>query len=335
MGYTLTATSTGLTSATSGGFNITPGAAVSLVVTTQPPATSTAGTNFTTGVSVEDSLGNVVTTSSASVTLAVANNPGGGTLSCTTDPLNASSGVATFSCSINKTGIGYTLKATSTGLPSVTTNGFNITPAAGTQLLVSNGFSATANSLATTAFSVTLEDTYGNPTTKASAITVTLTSNSGAGTFAATSGGASVPSVTLPANNQSVTAYYGDTVAGTPTITAAASGLLSDNQIETINAGPGTQLLISNGFTATANSLPTTAFNVTLEDTYGNATTKASAITVNLASTSGGATFATSSGGASVPSVTLPANSQFGDRLLRRHRGGDSDHHRGGLRVAV
>ena len=309
-GYTLTATSTGLTAATTNAFNITPGAPTSLVVTTQPAASSTAGTNFTTGVSVEDALGNVVTTSSAPVTLAIANNPGGGTLSCTTDPLNASSGVATFSCSINKTGTGYTLTATSTGLTAATTNAFNITPGTGTQLAVSNAFSATASNSATTAFTVTLEDTYGNATTKASAITVNLSSTSGGATFAATSAGASVTSVTLPANTQSVTAYYADTVAGTPTITAAATGLTSGTRIETINAGAGTQLSVSNAFSATASNSATTAFTVTLEDTYGNPTTKASAITVNLSSTSAGKKFAATSGGASVTNVTLPANTQ-------------------------
>ncbi len=262
-------------------------------------------------MSVEDALGNVVTTSSAPVTLAIANNPGGGTLSCTTDPLNASSGVATFSCSINKTGTGYTLTATSTGLTAVDHQRLQYHPGGRNATgLVSNAFSATASNSATTAFTVTLEDTYGNATTKASAITVNLTSTSGGAKFAATSGGASVTSVTLPANTQSVTAYYGDTVAGTPTITAAATGLTSGTQIETINAGAGTQLLVSNAFTATASNSATTAFTVTLEDTYGNPTTKASAITVNLSSTSAGTKFAATSGGASATNVTLPANTQ-------------------------
>ena len=309
-GYTLTATSTGLTAGATGSFNITPGTASQLVVTTQPPASSTAGVKFTTGVSVEDSLGNVVTTSNAPITLAIATNPGGGTISCTTNPISASAGVSTFSCSINKTGTGYTFTATSTGLTSVTTNAFNVTPAAATQLLISNGFSATASSSATTAFTVTLEDTFGNPTTKTTATTVNLTSTSGGAKFAATSGGASATSVSLPANSQSVTAYYGDTAAGTPTIQAAATGLTTDTQIETINAGAATQLLISNGFSATASSSATTAFTVTLEDTFGNPTTKTTATTVNLTSTSGGAKFAATSGGASATSVSLPANSQ-------------------------
>ncbi len=314
VGYTLTATSTGLTSVTTSSFNITPGAATQLVVTTQPAATSTAGTNFTTGVSVEDALGNVVTTSSAPVNLAIANNPGAGTLSCTTNPVNASGGVATFSCSINKAGVGYTLIATSAGLTSATTNALTITPGAGTQLSVSNGFSATASASATTSFTVTLQDAFGNPTTKTSAITVNLSSTSGGSKFATSSGGASVTSVSLPANTQSVTPIYGDTVAGSPTITAAATGLTSDNQVETINAGAGTQLQITSSPLNIAHSNSARgAFTVTLEDGFGNATTKASAITVNLSSTapSGGtAKFAATSGGFSVSSVSLPANTQ-------------------------
>jgi hypothetical protein len=312
VGYTLTATSSGLTSVTTSPFNIVPGAPAKLIVTTQPSASSVAGTNFTAAVSVEDALGNVVTSSSARVALAIANNPNGGTLTCTNNPVNASGGVATFSCSIDMAGVGYTLTATSSGLTSVTTNALSITPGAGTQLqITSNAIDTTASSSATGALTVTLEDTFGNPTTKTSAITVNLSSTSSGANFAATSGGSPVTSVTLPANTQSVTAYYGDTVAGFPTITAAASGLTSATQVETINPGAGTQLQItSNAIHAAHGSSATNAFTVTLEDTFGNPTTKTSSITVNLTSTSNGAKFAATSGGSSVTSVTLPANTQ-------------------------
>ncbi len=87
-------------------------------------------------------------------------------------------------------------------------------------------------------FTVTLEDSFGNPTTKASAITVTLTSSApGGGTakFATTSGGAGVGTVSLPANTQSVTAYYAYSKAGSPVITVAGSGLTSGTQTETIS----------------------------------------------------------------------------------------------------
>ena len=126
-GDTLTATSGGLTSATSSAFNIF-GAPTKLVFTTQPTNTA-AGSPISpvVTVAVEDASGNVVTSSTASVSIAILNNPGGGTLSGTT-AVNAVAGVATFSSlSINAAGPGYTLSATSAGLASATSNPFNIT----------------------------------------------------------------------------------------------------------------------------------------------------------------------------------------------------------------
>ena len=46
-------------------------------------------------MSVEDQSGNVVTTATNSITLALGTNPGG-TLACTTNPLAATGGVASF-----------------------------------------------------------------------------------------------------------------------------------------------------------------------------------------------------------------------------------------------
>src|SRR4029079_7082665 len=75
-GYTLTAASTGLTGDTSSSFNITPGAANKLAFSAQPPST-TAASAIPPDVKVEirDANTNVVTASSASVTLAIGTNP--------------------------------------------------------------------------------------------------------------------------------------------------------------------------------------------------------------------------------------------------------------------
>ena len=115
--YTLTATAAGLTSATSNPFNIAVGAATQLVFTTQPGG-GTHGLAWATQpiVTVEDSGGNTVTTSSASITLSI--NTGPGTLTCTTNPKPAASGVAAFAgCKISAAGTD-TLKAAATGLTS-------------------------------------------------------------------------------------------------------------------------------------------------------------------------------------------------------------------------
>ena len=81
---------------------------------------------------LNDYSGNTVTSSAASITVAIGSNPGGGILSGTTT-VNASSGVAAFpGLSINQAGNGYTLSATSTGLTGATSSAFNITASGGT-----------------------------------------------------------------------------------------------------------------------------------------------------------------------------------------------------------
>src|SRR5207237_65351 len=97
-GVTLNATDGALTMATSSAFNITPGAAAKLIFTAQPTNTvSTLTIDNPTGVqvSVEDASGNVVTTDTSNVTVAIGANPGGGTLSGTAT-VAAVAGVAKF-----------------------------------------------------------------------------------------------------------------------------------------------------------------------------------------------------------------------------------------------
>src|SRR5882672_9537534 len=134
-GYWLTATATGLSTATSSSFNITAAAATQLVFGTQP-GTTVAGRQITPAVKVRalDALGNLVPGFTASVTVVLGNNPGGGTLSGTT-PVAAVGGVASFGdLSINKTAPGYTLTASGGGLGPVTSTAFDITPGTATQL---------------------------------------------------------------------------------------------------------------------------------------------------------------------------------------------------------
>ena len=108
--------------------------ATKVVFTTQPVTTTAGATMPTVRVAIQDAGSNTLLGSSASVTLAIGTNPGGGTLSGTTT-VAAVNGVATFSnLSINKAGTGYTLTATSGALTSATSSAFNITPGAATKL---------------------------------------------------------------------------------------------------------------------------------------------------------------------------------------------------------
>ena len=100
-----------LSSATTNAITVAAATATQLVVTTQPPASVTAGSGFGLVVTAEDAFGNVAPSFTGSVTLALATNPGGATLGGTVT-VTASAGVATFAgLTLNKAGTGYTLRA--------------------------------------------------------------------------------------------------------------------------------------------------------------------------------------------------------------------------------
>lgn len=115
-GYTLVASGGPLTTATSGGFNITAGAAAKLAFKTQPGGgTAASAWLVQPEVWLQDAYDNTVTGTAQNVTLAIWNNAGpGGVLSGTaTLAVNTGTGVATFTgLSIDKAGTGYTLTAT-------------------------------------------------------------------------------------------------------------------------------------------------------------------------------------------------------------------------------
>jgi hypothetical protein len=157
-GYTLTATDGSLASATSSSFTISVGPAAKLGFTQQPDgaqAASVFGTQPT--VAVEDAGGNAVTTNSSNVTLAIGTNPGSGTLSCTTNPLAASSGVATFAgCKISAGGAGYTLTATDGTLTPAASASFSVFAYS----LVAGGSATNGTTITSNSFTLSANTTY-------------------------------------------------------------------------------------------------------------------------------------------------------------------------------
>jgi hypothetical protein len=124
--YTLTASATGLTSAVSSSFTISPGSASKVVFTTSPGA-SVHNVAFPKQpvVQIQDAAGNLVSTS-AIVTLSITAPSGGAVLSCSLNPIITSGGVGTFSgCRIDRAGT-YTLTATVTLLTSGASTAFAV-----------------------------------------------------------------------------------------------------------------------------------------------------------------------------------------------------------------
>ena len=100
--------------------------AAQLAFRTEPSATAGEAISPAIKVEIVDAFGNVVTTTTDAVTIAIGTNPAGGTLSGTAT-VNAVAGVASFSdLTIGKAGSGYTLAASASGLSSATSSAFTV-----------------------------------------------------------------------------------------------------------------------------------------------------------------------------------------------------------------
>ena len=157
-GYTIQVSGNGLTPALSNFLSVSPAVASLLTVTTQPPASVTAGDLFSVIVTAYDPYGNVATGFNGSVSATAA----GSTLSGPT-AITASGGVATFSgLTLTMAGNNDTLQFSSSGLTSTPTTFVSVSPAAASQLVMSP--QPLAGIVAGTAFglTVTAEDAFGN-----------------------------------------------------------------------------------------------------------------------------------------------------------------------------
>ncbi|HWO89198.1 MAG TPA: S8 family serine peptidase [Gemmatimonadales bacterium] len=199
-------------------------------------------------MTVQDAQGNTVTSSTASVTLAITSGTGttgavlGGTLTRA-----AASGVATFNdLTIDKAGSGYTLTATATSLSGATSNAFSVNVGSPTKLAFVGQPSAVAQgSVMAPAVQVAIQDAGGNTVTNATN-TVTLSITSGTGTPGAVLGG------TLVQASTAGIASFADLTVDLPgtgyTLTATATTLTSAASSHfTVNGGSitGTITLVS------------------------------------------------------------------------------------------
>ncbi len=164
VGYVLSATSGVLLSGASAAFTITPAAASALVLSgTVPNGVAGVALSPAPTVRVVDALGNLASDYVGNVTVSLQNNPGSSTLSGATT-VAVSGGVAVFpGLSLNHSGVGYTMLFTSTGLSSVTSNGFDIVAGPASQLAFANTLN---NSPAGVAFVpqpvIHAQDAFGN-----------------------------------------------------------------------------------------------------------------------------------------------------------------------------
>ena len=334
--YTLIASSPGLTSATSNGFTVTarPATRVAFV---QQPTIDTAGKSITPAITVElqDVTGARVTTSGVAITIAIGNNPGGSTLGGTVTQ-NTVNGVATFNnLTLNKTGTGYTLTASSPQLTSATSSAFNILPGAPVSLrLVTQPCTGSATCSAGTPLAPSPQfevlDANGNRVTTGTgsnaSVTVARTAGPGSATLSGTR--------TVTAANGLVT--FGNLILSRSgsgyVLTATSSGLTSASTAAfEVVSGSGSLLSITSTIptsVVSGSTLPT--ISVQLLDANSNPVTTAGVgVTLSLSpsGTLGGTTTQSTnaSGVATFTGVTISAAGAAGYTLVASATGYTSD----------
>ena len=268
------------------------GAASKLVFTTSPASPTAAGASFGGTVQVQDANGNLVNTSTAPVTVAIGNNPGGGTLSGTPTTVNASGGIATFSgLSIDKAANGYTLVASSAGLTNGTSAGFNITAGTASKLAFT-AINGGATPAAGAPFSITVQsqDSFGNTATVSvdTPVNISLTGNGTTTTSSLIPHSTSTITVQLTyLNNSGI--YPENNVLLNASRTSGAP-LLDANQLITINPALCTSISVLDGPTSVTAGGIAGPFTVEAESPFDPSSTcavTASGVTLGQGSATG------------------------------------------------
>ncbi|MEI6234671.1 MAG: PKD domain-containing protein [Planctomycetota bacterium] len=306
-GYTLSA-SGNLTTKASSAFNITVGPASKLVFTTQP-VTSLGGATLTPVVKIQDAGGNTISSATTAVTLKIGTNPSNlGTLAGTLT-MSAVAGVADFSSKtvrINQAGSGYTLIASATGLPNVTSTAFNITIGSPTAL----AFTAPpSNTVAGNTFSpvvVGVVDAANNViadgTQDAVATTLTLVPDPGASSAALQNA-----ALTATVAGKATFSTLSETTAYSAFVMHASASSLTDAvspAFAVIPRAPDHLGFLQQPANVVSNSAVTA--KVAIADQYGNICTSSSApISVILGANTPGGTL---TGTTTIPAVAGVAN---------------------------
>jgi type II secretory pathway pseudopilin PulG len=272
------------------------GTATQVQFTNTVAAGPTAGSLMSTQpvVKIEDSQGNVVTGSTATITLT---SSGNGTLAGCTN-LTAVAGVVNVAnCTFGGTiGTSYTLTATSPGLKSGTSNSFSGSTAAGPDtgvVIVASPTTVPVSSVTNVQLTFQAVDTWGNATVSSGTTTLTVSSTSTKGFFNVANGAAGplgvVATVVIPAGAPSASYYYGDETAGTPTIHAYDPVTLQafGSATLTISAGTATKLVYATAPPSTATAGSGFTVSVAEQDQFNNPITSDNTTAVTLSATNG------------------------------------------------
>ena len=300
---------------------ITSGSPYQIGITTKPLVGTIMSTNPNLGpvtIAIEDSSGNP-TNAATNMTVTLSDGGSGGLFSqysggacqaTTITSLVISSGSQSAQvCYGNATQGLYSISATTTGLTinsiSQSETILNASQIAFSTAAVKGPASSSAD-IGPITIKLEKSNGAGQVVPAGASVVVSLSSSSSGGIFSLTSGGATVTTVTIGAGASSATFYYGDSIVGSPTLTASAGLLTPGTQVETITTGIPYQLVITtSALSGTTSAIPNLGpITLAIEDSGGSQVDASADQTITLSSTSGTGAFSVYSGG-SCSSVTV------------------------------
>ena len=286
-GVTLTATLNTL-SAQSSTFNVTAGAIAHLAISQQPsPASVSADSTFSFSVTATDGTASANPVGGKVITLSLASNPTGATLTPTTVTTGDGSGgttlgVATATLSINKVGT-YTLQAKVGAITSAASSAVTVTTGAVSAITITTQPPASVAAGGAIPFAVTVTDKNGNPVANGTAVSLTLYDSTGTNAVAdqtiltggsgSTSGGAGV--ATFSAHVSKAGTYTLKAASGT--VTSAAS-----TQVTVTSGGAASLTISQQPSPASVSTDNTFSFAVTVKDAGGNPVANGTAVSLTL-----------------------------------------------------
>eukprot|EP01012_Entosiphon_sulcatum_P052149 TRINITY_DN7165_c0_g1_i2.p1 TRINITY_DN7165_c0_g1~~TRINITY_DN7165_c0_g1_i2.p1 ORF type:complete len:1312 (+),score=176.26 TRINITY_DN7165_c0_g1_i2:529-3936(+) len=280
-GYVLTAELVGCCTAITTSFAVTSAAAVSLAFVTQPPAQVTAGQAFTAEVAAIDSFGNRVSGGTGSCSLALL-----GCDTCVlsgTTSITASSSASSFifnTLKLNKTGTGYSLRATF-GQLTATSSTFVVVANSAAKLVVIGHPASPQTAAKAFTMTVQTQDAYGNPAVVADGKTITISLGNDP-----TGGKASLTGSLTDVSKSDVTFIFNylliDKVGVGYTLVATLTpdGWSDTSKTFDIIAGPAAQLAFTVGPQTTVTANQAFSVQVEVQDSGGNAVVPPSDATI-------------------------------------------------------
>jgi len=158
---------------------------------------------------------------------------------------------------------------------------------------------------------VQTQDSFNNPSNIGDATNVNLATTSFAGAFYSDSGClARITSAVIAGGTDTISFFYNDTSAGSPTITASATGLSSATQTEIVKAATFAQLAFATPAQIVSRDTCSSTIIIQSQDVFGNPANVTYDFTVTLSTTSSTGTFYSGSTcTTATTSVTMTAGS--------------------------